>query len=81
MHHEGSNRQGNLIWGIILIAIGFIFLLSNWDIIPDIWESWPIILIVIGVALILVARRKEEEEKKAPEQKAQEPPPPPEQKA
>lgn len=81
MHHERSNRQGNLIWGIILIAVGFIFLLSNWDIIPDIWESWPIILIVIGVALILVARRKEEEEKKAPEQKAQEPPPPPEQKA
>lgn len=78
MHHEKNGRQGNLIWGIILIAIGFIFLLSNWDIIPDIWESWPIILIVIGVALILVAKRKEEEEKTTPEQKVQEPPPPPE---
>jgi len=81
MHEKTSDRRKNLIWGIILIGIGVIFLLSNWDIIPDMWESWPIILIVIGVALILVARRKEEEEKKAPEQKTPKPPPPPEQKA
>ena len=80
MHEKMNDPRRNLIWGIILIGIGVIFLLSNWDIIPDIWESWPIILIVIGVALILVARRKEEE-KKTPGQKTQKPPPPPEQKA
>lgn len=37
-------------WGIILIAIGLVFLLQNWDI--NIWSAiarlWPIILIAWG---------------------------------
>lgn len=36
--------------GIILIAIGALFLLSNLNIVflPDIWQYWPVILIVVG---------------------------------
>jgi len=43
-------RRDPLAWGLILIAIGFIFLLHNFDI--NIWDSiarlWPVILIVWG---------------------------------
>lgn len=80
MSNKKDDRQGRLTWGIILIGIGFIFLLSNWGIIPELDESWPIILIVIGVALILVAKRKDEEEKKTTDQKTEQTSPPPEQK-
>lgn len=80
MCDKKDDRQGKLTWGIILIGVGIIFLLSNWGIIPDLEESWPIILIVVGIALILVAKRKGEGEKKSPDQKSEETPPP-EQKA
>jgi hypothetical protein len=76
MPEEKDDRHGKLIGGIILIGIGLVFLLSNWGIIPDFSESWPIVLVVIGFALILGARRKGEE-KKATEQKPGEAPPPP----
>ena len=76
MTEEKNDRHGKLIGGIILIGIGLVFLLSNWEIIPDFSESWPIVIIVIGVALLLGARRKGEE-KKTSEQKPGEPPPPP----
>ena len=76
MTEEKNDRHGKLIGGIILIGIGLVFLLSNWEIIPDFSESWPIVIIVIGVALLLGARRKGEE-KKATEQQPEEPPPPP----
>ena len=76
MPEEKDDRHGKLIGGIILIGIGLVFLLSNWGIIPDFSESWPIVLVVIGVALILGARRKGEE-KKGSEQKPGEAPPPP----
>lgn len=68
MTEEKDDRHGKLIGGIILIGIGLVFLLSNWGIIPDFSESWPIVLVVIGFALILGARRKGEE-KKTSEQK------------
>ena len=77
MTEEKDDRHGKLIGGIILIGIGLVFLLSNWEIIPDFSESWPIVIIVIGVALLLGARRKAGEDKKATEQKPGGPPPPP----
>jgi hypothetical protein len=80
MSEEKDDRHGKLIGGIILIGIGLIFLLSNWGIIPDFSESWPIVLIVIGVALILVAGRKNEEKKEGPDQKHEVISPPPGQK-
>lgn len=78
MTGKEDDHRGRLIGGIILIGIGLIFLLSNWDIIPDFSESWPIVLIVIGVALIIVRKGKDEEEKKSPDQKSGQISPPPE---
>jgi putative Mn2+ efflux pump MntP len=45
-----QKRKDPLVWGLILIAIGLVFLLENWDF--DIWDAvarlWPVILIVWG---------------------------------
>jgi hypothetical protein len=46
-----AKKQRNALgWGIVLIVIGLIFLLENFDV--DIWDSiarlWPLALIVWG---------------------------------
>ena len=43
-------RKDPLIWGIILIAIGVIFLLERFDLeVCDFtWKLWPLILIIWG---------------------------------
>lgn len=57
-------RKDPLVWGIILIVIGFIFLLQNIDV--DIWGSiarlWPLILIAWGAWKLYfgIKERKEE---------------------
>jgi len=43
----------NLTPGLILIAIGVIFLLSNFGIIGSWGEWWPLILIAIGLGMLL----------------------------
>jgi len=53
-------KRRNVIFGIILIALGLIWLLSNMDIInfdlfiliDSLFELWPLILIVIGINII-----------------------------
>ena len=46
-----KKRADSLIWGIILIALGAVFLLHNIDI--DIWDTvarlWPVVLIFWGI--------------------------------
>jgi Domain of unknown function (DUF5668) len=45
-----KQQRDALVWGVILIVIGLIFALDNFDI--DIWDSvarlWPVVLIVWG---------------------------------
>ncbi|MCX7975127.1 MAG: DUF5668 domain-containing protein [Candidatus Aminicenantes bacterium] len=42
--------RSNLIWGIILVCLGLVFLLDNfgYDVIEHIWKFWPVILIIWG---------------------------------
>jgi hypothetical protein len=52
-HHRG----GNGVLSIILVGLGAIFLLRNFDLLPpDIWENiwnfWPLILIIWGIQLL-----------------------------
>lgn len=56
-----KNRKDNLTGGLVLIAIGLIFLLEKY--IPTIrfGDLWPIILIVIGFGLLLNAFRNKPE--------------------
>jgi hypothetical protein len=51
-HEEKDDRHGMVIGGLIVLGVGLIFLLSNLDIIPDLGKMWPLILVVIGVALL-----------------------------
>jgi predicted membrane protein len=45
-------RGGHQLVGIVLIAVGGLFILSNLGFlhVEDIWEFWPVILIVIGLS-------------------------------
>ncbi|MGB2770057.1 MAG: PspC domain-containing protein [Candidatus Zixiibacteriota bacterium] len=53
------SELGRLLPGLALILIGLIFLLNN--LIPwfDLGYLWPVILIVLGVALLLKAQKRE----------------------
>jgi LiaF transmembrane domain len=45
-----QRKSGSLVWGIILIAFGVLFLLDqfNIDIWDAVWRFWPVILIIWG---------------------------------
>ena len=50
------------IWGIILVFVGVVLLLQNFNILPwglwaMLWTFWPVILILIGLNII-IGRRK-----------------------
>lgn len=58
-----SESRNNVIGGLVLIALGVIFLMDNifnisfWRIISD---YWPVILIVIGIGLIIKPNKEAE---------------------
>jgi len=45
-----KTRNDSLVWGVILIVVGAIFLLEQFDIdlFDQVWRFWPVILIVWG---------------------------------
>lgn len=49
------NRSPSIFWGIVLVVLGILFLLSNLDFDINWNVVWPVVLIVLGVWL-LVAR-------------------------
>ena len=55
-----TNRQGVNRWlgGVILIGLGTIFLLANFDLVDretlhQLWKFWPLILVVIGARMLM----------------------------
>ncbi|MGB8657302.1 MAG: DUF5668 domain-containing protein [Candidatus Zixiibacteriota bacterium] len=50
---EKEGRHGTLVGGLIVLGLGIVFLLSNLEIIPDIGRMWPLVLVVIGIALVV----------------------------
>ena len=59
-------KSGSVFWGIIIMVIGGILLLANFDIIDygTIFDFWPLIIIAIGIKLVMdyMAKNKEEKE-------------------
>lgn len=53
--------KGSIFWGILLMALGVIFLLANFEVIlyENIFNFWPLIVIVIGLKLIIEAFRRQ----------------------
>lgn len=60
-HKERGGRKGFPLFGFILVFIGIIILLQNFgllssDIWAQIWQFWPVILILIGINMLLGRR-------------------------
>lgn len=50
---DGYNRS-RMVGGIIVLGLGILFLLSNLEIL-DFGDSWPLILIIVGLSLLVGA--------------------------
>jgi hypothetical protein len=49
-------KSRNIFWGVVLVLIGTLFFLRNFDILyfswRDIFHLWPLILVLIGIAIL-----------------------------
>lgn len=47
-------KTGSVFWGIVLLALGVILLLANFDVIDyeTVFDFWPIAIIVVGMKLV-----------------------------
>lgn len=49
-------KTKNVIWGLVLVLIGTLFILKNMDLIyfswHSIWKLWPVVLVLIGIAIL-----------------------------
>lgn len=53
-------RSGSLVFGIILILVGSLFLLNSVDMdIFDIFDFWPMVLILVGLIILFNRPRKQ----------------------
>lgn len=68
-----ETRHGMVIGGLIVLGLGVVFLLANLEIIPDFGTMWPLILVVVGIALLIGAAVKKEKKGEGEEGKPQPP--------
>ena len=56
---------GSIFWGIVLMVVGVLAILANFDIImwENLWDYWPVVVIVIGLKLVFDAIIKSKAEK------------------
>ena len=69
-----EDRHGMVIGGLIVLGLGVVFLLANLEIIPDFGTMWPLILVVIGIALLIGAVVKKEKKEEAEQKDRFQPP-------
>lgn len=62
-----QKKSGSLLWGIILIVVGGIFLLEQFDIdvFDQVWRFWPLILIVWGANKLWLGLKERNERSEA----------------
>lgn len=48
-------KAGSIFWGIVLIALGVILILANFEVISyeAVFDFWPVVVIIIGFKLIV----------------------------
>jgi hypothetical protein len=61
MNEDRMKPRGSLVWPLVLIGIGVLFLLSNlgivdWEIWPTLLRLWPLLLVAVGLDLLLGRR-------------------------
>jgi len=56
MSQQGRTRSGSVVFPLLLIAIGVMFLLWRWlpdfDPFPVLWKYWPLFLILVGAGMV-----------------------------
>ncbi len=57
-HTDDNKKLTSIVSGVIVILIGFVFLINNFVPISWIWKLWPLILVVIGAVMIYKASVK-----------------------
>ena len=48
-------RTGSVFWGVVLMILGVVFLMANFEFLINydrIWNLWPLVVIIVGVKLI-----------------------------
>jgi membrane protein DedA with SNARE-associated domain len=65
---SNAKKSGSLVWGIILIVVGAIFLLEQFDIdvFDQVWRFWPVILIVWGANKLWLGLKERNERGERP---------------
>ncbi|OGD18055.1 MAG: hypothetical protein A2V76_03855 [Candidatus Aminicenantes bacterium RBG_16_63_14] len=63
-----QKRGDSLVWGIILIVVGAIFLLQQFDVdvFDQVWRFWPVILIVWGANKLYLGLKERNERAETP---------------
>jgi hypothetical protein len=59
-----KSSTGQIVAGSIVLGVGILFLMVNLDLIPSLEDTWPIFVIIAGLAFIiggLVQKKKPEE--------------------
>ena len=56
-----NKRRRSLVWPLVLISLGIVFLLNNlgivsWDVWSLLWRMWPVLVVAIGLDLIFGRR-------------------------
>src|SRR5437868_6967787 len=56
-----QRRRGGVVWPLILIFIGGVFLLENTGYLPpnfwmNLWRLWPLVLVLVGIELLFANR-------------------------
>ena len=58
--HKREQRGGPVISGVIMLGLGLYLLSMQIGVLPSIDKSWPSILVIVGVALIVGAFSKKQ---------------------
>jgi phage shock protein C len=58
---EPKKSSSGIIFGVVMIVLGSVFLLDNLDFIPelDFENLWPVVLVAVGLALIVTGQKKQ----------------------
>jgi hypothetical protein len=56
-----QRRRGAVVWPLVLIFLGGVFLLQNLGYLPpnfwvNLWKLWPLVLVLVGIELLLAHR-------------------------
>jgi phage shock protein C len=65
MPAPAKKSNAGLIFGVVLIVLGGVFLLDEFNIFPDFdfERTWPVVLVAIGAMLIFTGQKKQDWEK------------------